>query len=349
MPSFRPPRKHLSSIIVSTFVGIAAVLGFAAISGQAVAAPLWAGACLAAGAIVGFLFGIPRTLQSEQAASGAPSGTRPATEQGRRSYAQLVNTNLEQISDWLTKILVGLGLTQLERVPGKLQEAAAYIATGMANKESAAVLAGAMIVYFSIVGFLGGYLLTRLVLAPAFRAADVELFERIELMEQQVTSKVDEAKLHSDLNSLIVSTLQDLARKDVPPSSLEENTRELERFVKEYPTHRTLHIVLGRLYDARQDYDKSIQLLTGFLEEKTRLGQTTDKDVADVLYNRACSYSLKSKAVREQEERRKLHRSALDDLKRSIALSPQNALEAASDPDFEPLRELDEFRSLVER
>jgi hypothetical protein len=48
-------------------------------------------AAFAVGALVGFLFGIPRRLQRE--GLSAPIGP-----------SLVVNTNLEQIFDWLTKI-----------------------------------------------------------------------------------------------------------------------------------------------------------------------------------------------------------------------------------------------------
>lgn len=83
---------------------------------------LWAFACFSVGALIGFLFGIPRVLQQDviPVSKPAPSGvtaTSPTTESSIDSYSLKVNTNLEQISDWLTKIFVGLGLVQLQRVP----------------------------------------------------------------------------------------------------------------------------------------------------------------------------------------------------------------------------------------
>jgi hypothetical protein len=57
----------------------------------------------AAGGLVGFLFGIPvRWTQERAEAEGS------GTELPYRG-----NTSLEQISDWLVKILVGVGLAQL--------------------------------------------------------------------------------------------------------------------------------------------------------------------------------------------------------------------------------------------
>jgi hypothetical protein len=57
------------------------------------------------GGLLGFLFGIPRALQ--QASVVVPDPTMPLIQPASASDAP--NTNLEQISDWLTKILVGVG------------------------------------------------------------------------------------------------------------------------------------------------------------------------------------------------------------------------------------------------
>src|SRR5579864_2469151 len=57
---------------------------------------MWCLSCLSIGAAVGFLFGIPKVLQGD---GKILSGTAAA-------YRQRVNTNLEEISDWLTIMAV---------------------------------------------------------------------------------------------------------------------------------------------------------------------------------------------------------------------------------------------------
>ena len=109
---------------------------------------LCSSAFMAVGWGLGFLFGVPRT---------AATDTR-------------TNTNLEQISDWLTKVLVGVGLTQLSRLPTKIGLLASYIATGYGDSASN-VFALSMFLYFSSLGFLTGYLLTRLALQAEFDRA----------------------------------------------------------------------------------------------------------------------------------------------------------------------------------
>lgn len=129
---------------------------------------LWALATYATGFGIGFLFGIPKVLQKESPGVDTSSEVE---------YAQKVNTNLEQISDWLTKIIVGLGLVQLQQIPGFIKRVSIWAATSLPlaagiNPNQVAAFSTALLVYFSITGFLAGYLLTRLYLAGAFRRAD---------------------------------------------------------------------------------------------------------------------------------------------------------------------------------
>jgi hypothetical protein len=137
------------------------------------AAAGWGLAYLSLGFVVGFLFGIPRVLQ-------ANTDLVPPNGDGRAEparYEQRVNTNLEQISDWLTKIIVGLGLVELRSTPARVAKAAAWMARSLSNNRGAdfdqiASFCCAFIIFFGILGFLAGYLLTRLFLAGAFWRAD---------------------------------------------------------------------------------------------------------------------------------------------------------------------------------
>jgi len=124
-----------------------------------------AAAALMAAAFFGFLFGIPRSLQAE---------TSRDSEQGLRSGYR-VNTNLEQISDWLTKILVGVGLTQIPKIGDAAGRLTASLAADIGAGPGQAVVIGGILVYFLASGFLGGYFLTRTVLTRAFTLSDAEM------------------------------------------------------------------------------------------------------------------------------------------------------------------------------
>lgn len=143
-------------------VAIIAVLLHAHSLAAAGTSLMWSLACLSSAGAVGFLFGIPKVLQSDLAASvGTP-------------YRQQPNTNLEQISDWLTKIIVGLGLIESKSIPPFLHRMAEILAGGIGSLEDHIAFASALIPYFLAIGFLFGYLLTRIFLAPAFARADSE-------------------------------------------------------------------------------------------------------------------------------------------------------------------------------
>lgn len=84
-------------------------------------------------------------------------------------------SNLEQVSDWVTKLLLGGGLTQLQQIPGKIWELARWVAVGMDPGASGALMeahqsfACGLIIYFAILGFFSGYLITKIQLGDNFQ------------------------------------------------------------------------------------------------------------------------------------------------------------------------------------
>jgi len=62
------------------------------------------------------------------------------------------NTNLTQISDWLTKILIGASLVELKEIPKFVYHVARVMGTGINNshylKEAASTTCAAIILYF---------------------------------------------------------------------------------------------------------------------------------------------------------------------------------------------------------
>lgn len=148
-----------------------------------------AGASLLAGGLLGFLFGIPKRLQQDVVNVASQPADSAPQDQGK-NIAYQENTNLEQISDWLTKILVGVGLTQLTSIPGALQNYANFTAPGLGNFASSGVFAIALLLYFLICGFLMTYLWTRLYLAGAFRQAELAaiggIARKVSALEEQI-------------------------------------------------------------------------------------------------------------------------------------------------------------------
>lgn len=176
--------------------GLAGVDGRTGIAGAVLGGLLATMIALAAGVIgafAGFLFGLPRTLTSNELrgdssarandpanvtddadAQSGIGGSAPASAQQtqsgalRSSYTD-VNTNLEQISDWLTKIIVGVGLTQINRIPTEIDafgnRVAVYFGSG------GKVLAIGAGLYALILGFFLAYVFTRVRLSLIFTAS----------------------------------------------------------------------------------------------------------------------------------------------------------------------------------
>ena len=102
-----------------------------------------AGGFLLSGLFVGFIFGV-----------GKPE------EAGKKH----ISTNLEQISEWLTKVIVGAGLAQLASLPTSLANFAAYANPRLGNFKNGEIFAIGILIYFLTCGFLSGYLFTKLYL-----------------------------------------------------------------------------------------------------------------------------------------------------------------------------------------
>ena len=158
---------HIDLWLTAGIVVISISLGFLAIILYKVENPpaafMWAFACLALGSLLGFLFAIPR--------SASDRGSYTVTDPGvtdLRPRRLLPNSNIDQISDWLTKLLVGVGLVELKQLPAGLAATARYVAHGLGSDDRLVPFAAALLVFFTIEGFLGGYLATRIIFQRVF-------------------------------------------------------------------------------------------------------------------------------------------------------------------------------------
>jgi hypothetical protein len=123
-----------------------------------------AGAAGAVGGIVGFLFGIPRARS--EASIVEVGATR----------AFLPNTNLEQISDWLTKTIVGVGLVQFREIWTALQGVAGAVGKAIGDLPnlpgSAMILAMSTLIASGIAVFAAAYMWTMTRLYEVYSSAD---------------------------------------------------------------------------------------------------------------------------------------------------------------------------------
>jgi hypothetical protein len=99
------------------------------------------------GGIVGFLFGVPRTVQ----------GT--TLSKGITQYRG--NTNLEQVSDWLTKIIVGIGLVQIGHIVPALSKFAESVKAPLGGLPSSAAFGLGLTISYTLLGFFYFYFWSR--------------------------------------------------------------------------------------------------------------------------------------------------------------------------------------------
>lgn len=194
-PTINQSERALKTLALTMLAGVLAILVYVTDSqswahtltylgtGVAVAA-----ASMLVGGLLGFLFGIPRTSQQPAVApapaSTTPGAAAPANSASGREYQP--NTNLEQISDWLTKILVGVGLIQVRAISDKLYSMAGGIAGALSDTPGNRTFALALVLFFAVAGFLLAYLWTRLYLPGAFRLADRDEIESLKAQVAQV-------------------------------------------------------------------------------------------------------------------------------------------------------------------
>lgn len=174
------------NIFVLPFITVCflALLAYFGLTREAGVACLWALSSLSAGGAVGFLFGIPKISIRKDSVPDASTTGAAATGTGAPARAPNLrpNTNLEEVSDWLTKIIVGLGLVNLGHMGEEVARISANAASGWPNVSGpqGVSIATALITGFATTGFLASYVYTRLFLQGAFDRGDQGLGEAIE-------------------------------------------------------------------------------------------------------------------------------------------------------------------------
>lgn len=213
-----PAHQALKIILGSLGAGFAAIpiFGFQAETWNAWASIIafgaaTAGASIFVGGLVGFLFGIPRRLQQQEDPKPDQRQAEQSGEATAKAAVYGANTNLEQISDWLTKILVGVGLTNLSGIAGLLSTAGIVAKPGFGGFPSSDAFAIINVIYFSVGGFLLGYLATRLYLGQALTAA-----ERTYSLQRQL-SKLEQQSQADALVLQLASAQLSGPDKDKPP------------------------------------------------------------------------------------------------------------------------------------
>ncbi|HTO68203.1 MAG TPA: hypothetical protein VMM15_43855 [Bradyrhizobium sp.] len=161
-------------------------------------------AAAAAGAVLGFIFGIPRTASSPDQPPAVDAAGKPLP----RARSMLsTNTNLERISDWLTTLLIGATLVQIKDIASWVGGLGKNLlkAGDVANDAIVPII----VILFFCLGFLGVYLITRLYVTSAFGQVGIDTgTEAAEADDQAVRAK-GTADLNAKLTDALKANTQD--------------------------------------------------------------------------------------------------------------------------------------------
>jgi hypothetical protein len=156
---------------------------------------LFAVAAFTVGGLVGFLFGIPRAPERQRRDSGAGGTSESEWEP---------STNLEQVADWLTKILVGVGLVQLPKI-GEALHLMGQNASVAVPGTGGAIVVQVVVVANTALGFIAGFLWTRIDYQRLQLVSDSQLRDQLRKANERARDEARNAEAARDVVSGIVS------------------------------------------------------------------------------------------------------------------------------------------------
>ncbi|MDJ0661132.1 MAG: tetratricopeptide repeat protein [Crocosphaera sp.] len=145
------------------------------------------GASFVLGLLFGFLFGVPKTVKANESSSNS--------ETNKSEIKVQANTNLGEISDWLTKIIVGVGLTQIQPILTFFKtKVVANLAPGFdlfyettTNYKPSPIAISITIgdiTYFFVSGFIIGYVWTVLIFSESLKGTYEQLEEKLDKLNK---------------------------------------------------------------------------------------------------------------------------------------------------------------------
>lgn len=137
------------------------------------------------GFIVGLLFSMPRAIAAANDSDKKTQSVPSSDPAQREAPLYSPNVNLEQVADWLTKIIVGVGLVEAQHISEFVWKGAVTLG-GQLNEtnpsidaDGAAALSLGMIVGFPLVGFIGGFFAMKLYISRAMYASEKDIFRPV--------------------------------------------------------------------------------------------------------------------------------------------------------------------------
>ena len=290
------------------------------------------------GSLVGFLFGFPKANKKKN-------------NEDEKSFQ--LNTNLEEITDWLTKILVGIGISQLSSAKSNIKLLINFINKDNDVPQSIILF---LLLYFVIYGFFVGYLSSSLYLKSLLdnKYFNAEVFIHDVEKELEKYYGTGKAFVDSKLSGLnnkfsfdklkVLKMIDHLEKKgaNISPNGYRnigiqflkyhDNDTALELFLKSAEIDQNAHALsnISVVYTNRLHQPK---LGEKYLKEALRL----HPDNALVNYNYACMLLRKGKKQK-----------SLEYLQKSIQENKDEYLSGAqNDSVWKEIEDDDKFKELV--
>ena len=267
----------------------------------------------AIGAFLAFLFAVPR-----YPTVGAAAGTKA---EGLR-----YNNNFQEISDWLTKIIIGIGLVRAEQIWGGLRGLTVSLS---ATVHLPAGYVGCIAVLYLICGFMVGYIWT------------VQDYARRENQYFETNRRVANQTL---------ATMADSALNKVPDTPLEDLEYWYSRLcaaLREKSLDPRVAITKAR-YDAEIHHklDDAIATLEPFRESGIISGDNRESDHAYILFWLASFIRRKIDADKTTTGPRN-YAPVYELLREAVAIRPDAKKWLSHDPDFMKLNGQRAFDAIV--
>jgi len=283
---------------------------------------LVAGAASLTGCLMGFIFGIPRVgapaagdrkgppdrenRAPESADADALNSDEPTYFVGRNSH-DLRNGNLVEISDWLTKIIVGVGLVELHPILSSLGKLSYHLAPGLmpvpcvpgascAEALSSAQAAGmAILIFYFALGFLMGYVWTMVFFPSDLKEENWLLSKLIERRNITLARKNKELNQKNDTLARLAQTTNALfsAEGHISKDQLDEAMAIIDKAITDDPKSGSAIMTKARIL--KRQAMKSNPLDRDTLKQAI---VCVDRAIAllpekgEPIYNKACYQAL---------------------------------------------------------
>jgi hypothetical protein len=200
-----------ASVLLTLYMGL--FLGLVPVIGFPITIPDMGGRIL----FIGLILGIAAFISSFF--TGTLFGMPKRNNIKESDYS--LNNSLVEISDWLTKIIVGLGLVNLKEIPDFLISLGEYVrASSKYDGQLVNIYSIGIVVYFGFLGLYIGYNYMRLVLSNKYKNADDNLLEKkLEIAKNEVL----EAKNENEQKGKELIKMQ---------SKIQENTQLANALIK---------------------------------------------------------------------------------------------------------------------